>query len=69
MLERAQPMEQVNLDGGRFVREAKVSLRPAALFSVTCWGFVCERFRQLLSSDSPTDLLSRLLFFDEFFVF
>lgn len=38
MLERAQPMEQVNLDGGRFIREAKVSLHPARLLSV--WGFV-----------------------------
>lgn len=65
MLERAQPMEQVNLDGGRFIREAKVSLHPARLLSV--WGFVFA-VSPTLSTHSPTDFLF-LLFADEYFSF
>lgn len=64
MLERAQPMEQVNLDGGRFIREAKVSLHPARLLSV--WGFVFAVSPTSLHP-LPNETFLFLLFADEYF--
>lgn len=59
-------MEQVNLDGGRFIREAKVSLYPARLLSV--WGFVFAVSPTSLHP-LPNKTFLFLLFADEYFSF
>lgn len=55
VVERAKPIEAVNVDGGRFIREAKVR------FMFMLWGFfvphvcvcvlVCLKFCQRISED------------------